>query len=510
MRSTASSGSKIPALLTRMSSGPTASSATVDELVECVACGRDPTRRVHRSAEVGNRLDVHSRHVCPLGGEAPRRSPARCRSRRPSRAPCAPRADSFGSPGEPAPMLVVQLIRRHRGQYGAIAQWMLSRPHQPAGRVDEDHRCRADRPPSRPRRHDAAPTERRTPFSCASTPTRGSSASARRTRRRTWRARSSRCPRSHSIARGLSECSSARTRCRSTGSGSCMFHGERPLRPRRRGAARDQRDRHGALGHRGQGRRAAGQRPARRQAHRGRSRLCERGDAGDRRGGAPDRRARRRTLATTRSSSAGGRSAATSPTTKRSIRAAREALGPKRALMIDGGRAYTVKRALELLRRVEEHELYWFEEAFAPGRPRRLPQALRRGARADRGGRGGRDAAAVPGARRARPCRRAAARSCALRRFHRRPADRRCSSARRTSRSSPIASRPASSSPPRSISSSTLDRPTWSEYSVADSPLVNGILREPFSLREGRLPVPTGPGLGIELDPDAIERVRLA
>jgi len=48
------------------------------------------------------------------------------------------------------------------------------------------------------------------------------------------------------------------------------------------------------------------------------------------------------------------------------VHAARDELGPDRALMLDGGRAYTVKRALELLRRVEEHDLYWFEEALAP------------------------------------------------------------------------------------------------------------------------------------------------
>ena len=55
----------------------------------------------------------------------------------------------------------------------------------------------------------------------------------------------------------------------------------------------------------------------------------------------------------------------------------------------------------------------------------------------------------------------------------------------------------------------TLDRPTWSEYSVADSPLVNGILREPFA--PGRPPaVPDGPGLGIELDDELIERMRVA
>ena len=45
----------------------------------------------------------------------------------------------------------------------------------------------------------------------------------------------------------------------------------------------------------------------------------------------------------------------------------------------------------------------------------------------------------------------------------------------------------------------TLDRATWSEYSVADSPLVNGILQEPFALDQGCLAVPTGPGLGVVL-----------
>jgi len=50
----------------------------------------------------------------------------------------------------------------------------------------------------------------------------------------------------------------------------------------------------------------------------------------------------------------------------------------------------------------------------------------------------------------------------------------------------------------------------WAEFSIAGSLLVNGILREPFELRDGRLAVPTGPGLGIELDEDALHSVRLA
>src|SRR5262249_55308342 len=48
------------------------------------------------------------------------------------------------------------------------------------------------------------------------------------------------------------------------------------------------------------------------------------------------------------------------------VRAARQTLGTERTLMLDGGRAYTVKQARELRRRVEEHGLYWLEEAPAP------------------------------------------------------------------------------------------------------------------------------------------------
>src|SRR4029077_7189725 len=54
-----------------------------------------------------------------------------------------------------------------------------------------------------------------------------------------------------------------------------------------------------------------------------------------------------------------------------------------------------------------------------------------------------------------------------------------------------------------------LDRPTYSEFSVADSPLVNGLLTEPFRLEDGELAVPGGPGLGVELDESVVERMRV-
>ena len=191
------------------------------------------------------------------------------------------------------------------------------------------------------------------------------------------------------------------------------------------------------------------------------------------------------------------------------VRAARETLGPKRTLMIDGGRAYTVKRALDLLRRLEEHELYWFEEALAPDDLdgyRRLSDAA-----SVRIAAGEADATLSPF-------------RALVERGHvdvLQPDLARCGGftvARQIAlleRVSGVEIVPHCFSTGVLIAASlhfvaTLDRPTWSEYSVADSPLVNGILQEPFELREGRLAVPTGPGLGIELDSDAVDRVRLA
>ena len=191
------------------------------------------------------------------------------------------------------------------------------------------------------------------------------------------------------------------------------------------------------------------------------------------------------------------------------VRAARETLGPERSLMLDGGRAYTVKQALELLRRVEEHELYWFEEALPPDDLdgyRRLSDAA--------------------------PVRIAAGEADATLPPFRalvehghvdvlQPDLARCGGFTVARQIALLERRSAVEIVPHCFSTgvlvaaslhfvATLDRPTWSEYSVADSLLVNGILREPFALHDGRLAVPTGPGLGIELDEDALDSVRLA
>ena len=190
------------------------------------------------------------------------------------------------------------------------------------------------------------------------------------------------------------------------------------------------------------------------------------------------------------------------------VRAAREELGPERSLMLDGGRVYTVKRALDLLRRVEEHRLYWFEEALQPddldGYARLTATAAVRIAAGEA------DETAAPF--------RALVEQGHLDVVQ--PDLARCGGftvARQIAlleHSSSVEIVPHCFSSGVLVAASlhfvaTLDRPTWSEYSVAQSPLVNGILKMPFVLRDGCLTVPDGPGLGIELDEEAIARHRV-
>ena len=231
------------------------------------------------------------------------------------------------------------------------------------------------------------------------------------------------------------------------------------------------------------GLRAARRPPHRRRSASTRARSCRRRPT--RCAGSPERAVEAGYTAP--SSSAGGRSVATSRTTRQLVRAAREDARP-------GARS-------DARRRPRLH-----------GQACARAAAPRRGARASTGSRrrcsptistdtdasptgaavriaaGEADETfgAVSRARRARP------RSTSCSRISRAaagspsPGRSRCSSGHRPSRSSPTASRRGVLVAASLHFVATLDRPTWSEYSVADSPLVNGILREPFALR-GRL-----------------------
>ena len=54
-----------------------------------------------------------------------------------------------------------------------------------------------------------------------------------------------------------------------------------------------------------------------------------------------------------------------------------------------------------------------------------------------------------------------------------------------------------------------LPAPCLVEYDVGDNPLRDELLTKPLKPVDGRIAVPEGPGLGIELDPEAIKRFRI-
>ena len=191
------------------------------------------------------------------------------------------------------------------------------------------------------------------------------------------------------------------------------------------------------------------------------------------------------------------------------VYAAREVIGSERALMLDVGQAYSVTRALDLLERVGDADLYWLEEPLAPddydGYSRLADRATVRVAagEADSG---------------IRPFR------ALVEQGHLdvlQPDLGRCGGFTVARQIRDLVSDRSAEVVPHCFSTGvlvaaslhlagSLHRPTYSEYSVADSPFVNGILTVPFSLRDGKLDVPRGPGLGIELDEDLLARMRVA
>jgi D-galactarolactone cycloisomerase len=48
--------------------------------------------------------------------------------------------------------------------------------------------------------------------------------------------------------------------------------------------------------------------------------------------------------------------------------------------------------------------------------------------------------------------------------------------------------------------------PTLVEYDIGENLLRDGLLASPLAARDGVIAVPTTPGLGVELDPDVVER----
>ena len=190
------------------------------------------------------------------------------------------------------------------------------------------------------------------------------------------------------------------------------------------------------------------------------------------------------------------------------VSAAREAVGADRRLMIDGGMAYSVQKAREFCRRCEPFDLSWFEEPFDADdleSYRRLS-----------------DTVAVKIA-----CGEA---HSTLRSFKRlvdeahvdvlQPDLGRCGGFSVAHDVARLASTANVDVVPHSFSTdvllaaslqfvASLDGERLVEYPVTASVRSGSIVTHPLRPHEGRLEVPLGPGLGIELDEDEIARRRV-
>lgn len=187
--------------------------------------------------------------------------------------------------------------------------------------------------------------------------------------------------------------------------------------------------------------------------------------------------------------------------------AARDAIGPDRRLMIDGGMAYSVQRAREFCRRSATLDLSWFEEPFDADdieSYRRLS-----------------DTVGVPIA-----CGEA---HSTLRSFRRlldearvdilQPDLGRCggftvaADVARLAESANVEVVPHSFSTDVLLAASiqfaaSLPRARLVEYPVTAAAAAGSIITEPLRPQAGTLAVPPGPGLGIELDEDEVARRR--
>jgi len=190
------------------------------------------------------------------------------------------------------------------------------------------------------------------------------------------------------------------------------------------------------------------------------------------------------------------------------IAAARRALGPSRLLMIDGGQVYTVKSARRLLERTANEDLFWFEEPFAHDdldSYRRLSDStdvMIAGGEVESG---------------------RAAFEQLIRVGHLdvvQPDLAHCGGFTVGRQLRDLCRDSGPMIVPHCFSSgvlvaaslhfaASLDRPVLSEYSIADSPLVGELLEQPFKLEDGCLAVPSQPGLGVTLNEDLVERLRV-
>ena len=199
------------------------------------------------------------------------------------------------------------------------------------------------------------------------------------------------------------------------------------------------------------------------------------------------------------------------------VRRAREALGPDKLLMVDINGAYTADLALECARAIEPWAIHWIEEPLPPGDLRGYAELRRRS-----------------------PIPLAAGEAHHTVRDFRALIDGRCvdivqpsipgtgglTEARRVAtlaqaqnlRVAPhvwggaiglAAACQFIASLPDTPHTDHPPAPLMLEYDMSDNALRTGLLKTPLRLEAGHVLLPDGPGLGVELDRDAVERYRV-
>ncbi|WIM10363.1 mandelate racemase/muconate lactonizing enzyme family protein [Enhydrobacter sp.] len=199
------------------------------------------------------------------------------------------------------------------------------------------------------------------------------------------------------------------------------------------------------------------------------------------------------------------------------VRAAREALGPDRLLMVDINGAYTVDVALECARAIAPFDIHWIEEPLPPGdfegyaelRARSpIPIAAGEAHHTIRDFRALIDGRcldivqpSIPGVGGITEAKRIATLALAA---NLRLAPHVWGGAVGLAAACHfIAAQPASphvDHPPH---------PQMLEYDMSDNALRTQLLETPLELKEGHVLLPPGPGLGVEIDPATVERYRV-
>ena len=192
------------------------------------------------------------------------------------------------------------------------------------------------------------------------------------------------------------------------------------------------------------------------------------------------------------------------------VAAARAALGPDRDLMVDVGwrRRRTYKEALELVRALEQYRPYWIEEPCFPedyGTYRQLSGNVATRIAA------GEAESTVWGFRQL------------MQEGHvdvLQPDLSRCGGLTIARRIAYMADEQNVLVCPHAWGSDILtaatlhfvaflSRETFLEFNTSDDPLSRQLVTQPLQLRDGYVTLPTGPGLGVELDRAAVERLRV-